>query len=94
MDAPGGDDSTAQASTSSLLPEATMSAQVQHDAPVHEIRFCSLFREGRALAFPCDAEGHVDLDALSPQALGNYLYARAMVGREFTTPTVRECLPH
>ena len=71
-----------------------MSAQVQPAAPVHEIRFRSLFREGRALSFPCDAGGHVDLDALSPQALGNYLYARAMVGREFTTPTVLECLPH
>lgn len=71
-----------------------MRAQVQLEAPVHEIRFRSLFHEGRGLSFPCDAQGHVDLDALSPQALGNYLYARAMVGREFTTPTVLESLPH
>ena len=71
-----------------------MREQVQLDVPVHEIRFRSLFHEGRGLAFPCDAQGHVDLDALSAQALGNYLYARAMVGREFTTPAVQECLPH
>lgn len=71
-----------------------MRNQVQPEVPVHEIRFRSLFHEGRGLAFPCDAQGHVDLDALSPQALGNYLYARAMVGREFTTPAVLECLPH
>lgn len=61
---------------------------------IYEVRFQSLFHEGRALAFPCDASGHVDLDALGPQALGNYLYARAMVGREFATPAVRASLTH
>jgi hypothetical protein len=61
---------------------------------VYEVRFQSLFNEGRALAFPCDAAGHVDLDALGSQALGNYLYARAMVGREFATPAVRACMAH
>ena len=52
------------------------------------LRFQSLFHEGRALAFPCDAQGHVDMDALSDRARGNYLYARAVVGREFATPAV------
>jgi len=55
----------------------------------YELRFQSLFHEGRALAFPCDARGHVDLDALSERARGNYLYARAVVGREFATPAVQ-----
>lgn len=59
-----------------------------------EVRFQSLFNEGRALVFPCDASGQVDLDALGPQALGNYLYARAMVGREFATPSVQACMAH
>ena len=54
-----------------------------------EIRFQSLFNEGRGLAFPCDAAGHVDLDALSERGRSNYLYAQAMVGREFATPDVR-----
>lgn len=55
----------------------------------YELRFQSLFQEGRAYAFPCDAEGHVDLDALSERARDNYLYARAVVGREVATPLVR-----
>lgn len=54
----------------------------------YELRFQSLFNEGRALVFPCDAEGHVPLDALSDTARRNYLYARAVVGREFAVPAV------
>ena len=54
----------------------------------YELRFRSLFDEGRALAFPCDAQGHVDMDTLSPRALRNYLYARTVVGREFFMPAV------
>jgi hypothetical protein len=53
-----------------------------------ELRFRSLFNEGRALTFPCDAQGHVELDALSDRARENYLYARAVVGREYATPAV------
>jgi len=54
----------------------------------YEIRFQSLFNEGRALAFPCDPGGHVDLDAVSERARNNYLFARAMVGREYAPPRV------
>jgi hypothetical protein len=54
----------------------------------YEIRFQSLFKEGRALTFPCDAHGRVDMDLLSDRARNNYLYARAVVGREFATPAV------
>ena len=53
-----------------------------------QLRFQSLFKEGRALAFPCDSEGHVELDALTERARENYLYARAVVGREFSVPAV------
>lgn len=61
------------------------------EAASHELRFRSLFNEGRGLSFPCDRDGHVDLDALGATALGNYLFARAMVGREFASPTVLAC---
>ena len=61
------------------------------DAAGYEIRFQSLFNAGRALSFPCDPEGHVDCDALSEHARLNYLFARAMVGREFAMPAVRPC---
>ena len=54
----------------------------------HEIRFQSLFREGRALSFPCDDAGYVDMNALSERGRANYLFARAMVGREFHVPVV------
>ena len=48
----------------------------------YELRFGSLFNAGRAFAFPCDADGHVDMDALSERARTDYLYARAVVGCE------------
>jgi hypothetical protein len=53
-----------------------------------QIRFASLFHEGRGLTFPCDAMGRVDLDTLSERGRCNYLFARAMVGREFALPNV------
>jgi len=57
----------------------------------YELRFESLFQAGRALAFPCDAQGGVRLDALSDRARQNYLFARAVVGREYATPVVLRC---
>jgi len=54
----------------------------------YELRFESLFQAGRALAFPCDAHGGVLLDALSDTARQNYLFARAVVGRDYAMPIV------
>ncbi len=54
-----------------------------------ELRFTSLFDAGRALAFPCDAAGRVELDSLSESARVNYFYARAMAGHEFAWPAVQ-----
>ena len=53
-------------------------------------RLCvrSLFDSGRGYAFPCDRRGEVDLDRLSERARNNYFFARAMVGRELTTPQI------
>jgi hypothetical protein len=59
-----------------------------HSVAQFEIRFESLFHSGRALTFPCDAQGHVPMDELSEQARENYLYARAVVGREFASPVI------
>ncbi len=59
-----------------------------------ELRFQSLFNEGRALAFPCDTRGEVDLDALSERARSNYFYARTVIGREFAVPAVRRSARH
>ena len=54
-----------------------------------ELRFQSLFHSGRGFAFPCDPTGLVDLNQLSDRTRNNYLYARAMVGRELAVPAVR-----
>ena len=66
-----------------------MNISTLHRQPDHyELRFRSLFHPGRALAFPCDDRGHFELNALSDRARLNYLYARAVVGREFAMPAV------
>ncbi len=43
------------------------------DPGAYVLRFESLFNAGRALAFPCDALGHVLLDRLSDRARNTYL---------------------
>jgi hypothetical protein len=55
----------------------------------YELCFRSLFNNGRGYAFPCDAAGRVDIDALSSRARQNYLYARTVVGRELLAPAVQ-----
>jgi hypothetical protein len=65
-----------------------MNAALTADLPSFEVRFIWLNRPGSGHAFPCDGQGHVDLDALSERARNNYLYARAMVGREIALPRV------
>lgn len=59
-----------------------------------ELWFQSLFDEGRAFVFPCDASGSVDLDGLSERARANYFFARAVIGRDFAVPAVRPALAH
>jgi hypothetical protein len=54
----------------------------------YELRFRSLFHEGRGYAFPCDRNGGIDMDGMSERALLNYLYARTVIGREFANPAV------
>lgn len=56
--------------------------------------FRSLFDSGRGYAFPCDGNGWVNLDELSDSARNNYLYARAMVGRELAVPAVEPADRH
>lgn len=59
-----------------------------HFDEAFQLRYFSLFDSGRGFSFPCDAQGHVDLDSLSDRARNNYLYVRALVGRDFSVPTV------
>jgi hypothetical protein len=59
-----------------------------------ELRFQSLFDEGRGLAFPCDDLGVVDIDRLPDRARNNYLFAHTLIGREFAPPKVRPIARH
>jgi hypothetical protein len=70
------------------------SQQVSSEPADYLLRFQSLFNEGRAYAFPCDATGHVDMDALSDSARENYFYARTVVGRELSVPAVIPSRPN
>ncbi|HJS02006.1 MAG TPA: hypothetical protein VJ832_00945 [Variovorax sp.] len=70
------------------------SSSSMQTAAAFEIRFQSLFNQGRALAFPCDSTGMVNLDAMSERARNNYLFARGMIGREYATPYVQARDPH
>ena len=56
-----------------------------------QLRFQSLSDAGHAYAFPCDASGQVDIDALGERARTNYLYARTVIGREVARPKVQPC---
>jgi len=60
----------------------------------YELRFNGLFNRGRGYAFPCDAQGHVDIDELTNQARINYFYARAVVGAELSAPIVSVVVDH
>lgn len=53
-----------------------------------KIRFPSLSSEGNSEDFPCDEAGRFDLDELDERARWNYLFARAMIGREYGKPSV------
>jgi hypothetical protein len=56
----------------------------------HVLLFQSLIDAQLSYAFPCDSRGHVDMDALSESVREDYLYARAVVGREYLAPAVIE----
>ena len=66
----------------------TASTMASQDCRRYELRFRSLLEDGRAYTFPCDAGGQVAMDTLSERALCNYLYVRAMIGREYRFPEV------
>jgi hypothetical protein len=45
-------------------------------------------RGGNCFAFPCDEAGTVEMNTLGDRARDDYLLARALVGRDFHSPTV------
>ena len=61
-----------------------------HDGLAQDLAFIAAHGEGegRALAFPCNRSGQFDLDRAQPRLRDNYLFARAMMGREYAFPVV------
>ena len=69
----------------------TPSSQASNARAAYQLHFPSLVRARVACDFPCDAAGHVDMDALGERVLTGYLYARAVIGCEFALPVVQPC---
>lgn len=59
-----------------------------------QLCFRSLFNNGRGFSFPCDPQGFVNMDQMSERVRNNYLFARAMVGRELAVPAVEAVALH
>lgn len=60
----------------------------------YELRFVSLFDAGRGYAFPCDADGDVDLARLSERGRASFQSARGAVGRDLCAPVIVAALRH
>ncbi len=67
-----------------LMATQALSSAEQH----YELRFAATHPGGHEYAFPCDEGGHVDLNALTEHDKVEYLFARAMVGRDLARPVV------
>ena len=55
---------------------------------LYELRFAGLANGRRDYAFPCDKHGRVDIDRLTDRDRTNYFYARTVVGKELSAPTI------
>jgi hypothetical protein len=53
-----------------------------------ELRFRSLSESMQSVAFPCDAAGCVNLDALGERERNVYLFARALMGFQYAFPVI------
>ena len=72
---------------------AVVPSLVRDEAPCrHLLRFVSLHDRGRGISVPCDEAGNVDMNSLSERLRVAYLGARAMVGRDYSCPTVQIAL--
>ncbi|HEY8881677.1 MAG TPA: hypothetical protein VIN03_29195 [Roseateles sp.] len=61
--------------------------------PTHLLHFEPLSAQSAGLDIPCDPQGRVGLDALGDKLRNDYFFARALIGRLFARPTVRQALP-
>jgi hypothetical protein len=59
-----------------------------HPDCTHRLSFGPLGPTARPLVFDCDVAGRVDLDRLDRRERADYLYARALIGRDYRWPRV------
>ncbi|MBU4180078.1 MAG: hypothetical protein A3E51_00905 [Burkholderiales bacterium RIFCSPHIGHO2_12_FULL_67_38] len=71
--------------TPSVLPRAACDPA----ACAYLLRFLSRDGRGQDVTVPCDEAGNVDMNALTEHLRNTYLGARAMVGRDYSCPTVQ-----
>lgn len=55
---------------------------------LHVLHYQSLSLAERSYDFPCDGEGHVQLDELTEPQRNDYFYARVVVGNSLAAPHV------
>jgi hypothetical protein len=72
-----------------IFPEVKMNGSAPLFQFKHEVLFRALVSNRRSMAFPCDPQGGVSIDSLSEREKNDYLFARAMMGRDFAAPSVR-----
>ncbi len=78
-------------SDSAIANVLTMETPItEHSSIEFELRFQPLIRDGRMLAFPCNPQGRVDLDTVSDRTKNDYLFARAMIGRDYAVPVIQQ----
>ncbi|MGM9484005.1 hypothetical protein ACS5PN_22610 [Roseateles sp. NT4] len=61
--------------------------------PTHLLHFEPLSAQSAGLDIPCDPQGRVGLDALGDKLRNDYFFARALIGRLFDKPIVKQALP-
>lgn len=59
-----------------------------HSSLSVELRFAHRCNDRKSLAFPCNALGRVDLDALDERSRTEYLFARALMGHDYAFPVM------
>lgn len=70
-----------------MAPHDTNAARAVRN-PRIELRFLPRGRDRRCMTFPCNAAGHVEIDRLSERERTDYLFARALRGRDYSLSIV------
>ena len=65
-----------------------MQVEVMEQEERFEIRFRPILEGRTGYSFPCNRHGDVELDALGERARNDYLFARALVGRDLAPPCI------